>query len=210
MAKDEAKEKAEQDVVALLRQAAEQMNKAAEDKEGREAALKEVENTLSRVNTKDAQELADSPIVQAFLRMVGTEDLQPGEARNKGTLAERGREWSIDDMIRQFELVRIFPIINKDITWNGVGPFRLQQGVPMRVPQPIADEYERILTAMRQADVHIKYIMNKSNEEPDANYLTSSSNKLRALSVSGQGVYEPGKGLIYGAGEGPEEGDENG
>ena len=175
----------------------------ADDQIARKSKLLDLERFLGRLTVKDFPDLAESPIIQSFVRLfANTDGLKPGQVRNRGTLAEFGREWTWDDACREFPLKTFIPIVSVPITWNGVGPVYLQQEMEITVPQPFWNIYREQLFARKQADLHINYIMGKSNVAPHPNWLTDNSAKLRAQATfrgpTGQpgAFYIPGGGLI--------------
>ncbi len=167
----------------LLRQAAAQMSQAASDRENRSAILKDVESTLSRLKLADVPELAESPIVQAFLKAMGVDDLKPGEIRNRGSIVERARDWTVRDM-DQFPTKTFEPRETVPITFNGI-TYQLVDGQEVTVPEPIFTIYREHRRALEQAEIHEAYLQGYSDRMPDPNWLTESSAKVRAFSQMG-------------------------
>jgi hypothetical protein len=176
-------QEAPDEMAALLQQAAAQLAAAATDRENRSAALKDVEATLSKINLKDFPELAESPIVQAFLRAMGGEDLAPGEVRNRGTLAEREREWSPQDMAR-FPIKTFEPRETIPVTFNGL-TYQLIDGQEVTVPEPIYTIYQEHRRALVEGKKHEEYLLGYSSVPPDPNWVAESSAKVRAFSQMG-------------------------
>ncbi len=196
-------QEAPDETTALLLQAAEQLAAAAAVRGDRSKVLKDVEATLSKIRVGDMPELADSPVVQAFLKAIGVSDLKPGETKNRGTLAHREREWSWDDAWREFEHVKFMPAVTVPITWNGVGPVQLVMGDEITLPTPFYDIYREHMYALKQKDRNINWLMAKSDLPPDPNWITDTSARIRAESATksptGSGVagyYQPGAGMI--------------
>lgn len=180
----EAEEPQVDETAELLRQAAEGLAKAAATRADRGAILKEVEGVLSKIRLKDVPELADSPIVQAFLTSIGVSDLAPGQAKAKGTLAEREREWTWQDM-RKLEQVTFIPIITERFTINGVGPVQMVAGEEIRLPKPYYDRYREVLEARKQAGIHERYLLGLSDAAPHPNWQTDEAARVRASSLLG-------------------------
>jgi hypothetical protein len=176
-------EDAPDEMTALLQQAAAQLARAADDRENRSVALKTVEATLSKISIKDFPGLAESPIVQAFLKAVGADDLAPGEVRNRGTLAERVRDWSPQDM-RQFPTKTFTPRETIPVTFNGL-TYQLVDDQEVTVPEPIYTIYQEHRRALAQAKIHEDYLQGYSNVPPDANWMAESSAKVHAFSQMG-------------------------
>ncbi len=209
--KDQEAEVAGDATADLLTQAAQQLAAAAKARGDRSKLLKEVEATLSQIRITDVPELADSPVVQAFLKAIGVADLTPGEVRNKGTLGEREREWSWETAWTVGKPTTFVAIEDMSITWNGVGPIDIRAGDEVTLPSPFYDIYRERLKAKKQADLNINWLTARSDVPPDRNWITDASAHVRALSAtrgpSGQvaGRYAPGAGRIN---EGEETGGE--
>jgi urocanate hydratase len=179
-------EQSEEDAIsAMLAEAGVLLGKAASNKKKRNATLKEVEGILSKVKLTDFEDLAESPVIQAFMKMMGVSDLQPGQVINKGTLAERGRDWTLSDMAKM-EHVTFIPAFSDDFTWNGVGPFRLVAGEETTVPEPIYSRYREILFLRKQSQQHINWLMGKTDYAPHPMLQTIEGARVRAQSLDGR------------------------
>ncbi|MCK9602386.1 MAG: hypothetical protein M0R06_25295 [Sphaerochaeta sp.] len=172
------------DMADLLKQAAQQLSQAASDKEHRSARLKEVEATLSKIKLVDFPELADSPVVQAFIKAMGFDDLTPGEARNKGTLAEREREWTWKDMA-QLPKVKFIPNETIVLTFNGL-PLQVVADQECEVPEPFYNIWKDHRKAIMEARQHTQYLLGFSDQPPDPNWLTVEGAEVRAWSTQGR------------------------
>ena len=195
----EHQEEPERDEQAdLLAEAARLMQKAATDKANRSATLKEAEKALGQLKIVDYPELAESPVVQAFLKAMGVGDLQPGQIANRGTLAEREREWSYRDM-GQFPAKTFIPDETVPVTWNGL-MYQLRSGEEVTVPEPIYNVYRDHKKAQRMAQQHEQYLLGHSDLPPDPSWLTDESAKVRLWSVQGRKYGKPsgflGVGLL--------------
>ena len=190
---------------ALLEQAAQLLGKAASDRKNRDQALKEVEGVLSKLKMVDFPELAESPIVAAFVKAMGMGDLKPGEVKNKGTLAEREREWNYKDLQDpgQFKQVTFTPAETVPITWNGLS-FQLVADEEITVPEPIWNVYREHREALKQAGINERYLMGQSDIAPHPNWQTAEAALVRAWSTrqgpNGQKSGRLGVGAIYGSG----------
>ncbi len=169
------------DMAALLQQAAQELSRAASDKEGRTARLKEVEATLSKIKLADFPELADSPVVQAFVKAMGFDDLTPGEVRNRGTLAEREREWTWKDLER-FPRVKFIPNETVPITFNGL-TIQVVADQEIEVPEPFYNIWQDYRKAKREARQHEQYLLGFTDQPPDPNWLTVEGAEVRAWST---------------------------
>lgn len=180
-----AAEEEDDESTVLLEQAAALMAKAASDRKNRRDTLKEVEGLLAKLKITDFEDLAESPVVRAFVKAMGMGDLQPGQVKNKGTLAEREREWTPADMAR-FEQVTLVPAISGDYTWNGVGPYRLVAGEETTVPKPIYDRYREVLEARKQAGLNEAWMLGHSDRPPHPSWQTPEGAIVRAHSIGGR------------------------
>jgi hypothetical protein len=172
------------DMAALLQQAGQALMQAAGDKENRSARLKEVEGTLSKIKLADFPELADSPIVQAFIKAMGFDDLKPGEARNRGTLAEREREWTWKDL-DQFPRVKFIPNETIVLTFNGLA-LQVIADQECEVPEPFHNIWKDHREAMRQARQHQQYLLGFTDQPPHPNWMTTEGAEVRAWSTQGR------------------------
>lgn len=173
----------------------------ADDQVARGAKLRDVERFLGGLTVKDFPDLAESPTVQAFVKLfANTEGLRPGQVRNRGTLAEFGRDWTWDDVCREFESVTFAAMVSVPLTWNGVGPVYIQAGNEYALPRPFYDIYREHIRALRQKDVHQRYMMGLSDVPPDPNWFSESTAKLRAQAQMTGPTGQPGAFLILGGG----------
>lgn len=170
------------DVADQLRKLGAELQQAADDALARGAKLREVERFLGNLKVKDFPELAESPVVQSFIKLMGGGDLRPGQTKNPGTLAQIEREWTIRDVEEQFEKVMVMPFENIPITWNGL-TIQLQARTPAMVPKPFYDIYMDHLKAQNMAKQHEDYLSGMSDRPPDANWLSDSSARVRAWSL---------------------------
>lgn len=181
--KEESKPAVDEVAEQLKRLGAELMA-AAEDVDTREAKLHEVEAFLGKLTVKDFPDLAESPVVQSFVQMLGGGDLQPGQTARRGTLAERTRDWTWRDL-DQFPKVMFTPRETIPLTWNGLS-VQLVDDVEVTLPKPFHDIYQEHRRAIQQAARHEAYLMGKSDQPPDPNWLTDESARVRAWSIAGR------------------------
>lgn len=167
-----------------LQQAATLLAKAASDQANRSTILKEVESTLSRIKLIDFPDLAESPIIQGFIKAMGMGDLKPGETRARGTLAERTRDWEWIDL-RQFRPVSFIPAETTPLTFNGL-TIDVTANEEITVPSCFYDIYRDRQRALRNANLHEHWLMGRSNTPPDSNWLTPEGAIVRAHSKQGQ------------------------
>ena len=179
MAPEENDEMAE-----LLAQAAQTLGKAATDKRNRSVLLKEVEGTLSKIKLVDFPELAESPVVQAFIKAMGFDDLNPGEVRNRGTLAEIEREWTWKDMA-QFPRMKFIPNETITLTFNGLA-LQVIADRECEVPEPFYNIWKDHRKAIQEARQHEQYLLGFSDQPPDQNWLTVEGAEVRAWSTQGR------------------------
>jgi len=172
------------DMATLLQQAAQQLSQAASDKEHRSARLKEVEATLSKIKLVDFPELADSPVVQAFIKAMGFDDLTPGEARNKGTLAEREREWTWKDL-EKYPRIKFIPNETVVLGFNGL-LLQVIADVECEIPEPFYNSWKSHREAIRQGRQHEQYLLGFSDQPPHPNWLTVEGAEVRAWSTQGR------------------------
>ena len=182
-----AKAKSDQEVddtTELLKHAAEVLNKAASTREERAGLLKEVEASLSKLRIIDFPDLAESPIVQSFLKTMGIDDLRPGQIANKGTLAERARDWTWGD-VTEMAKVKFTPNENIPITFNGLTLY-LREDQEVEVPRPFYDIYREHRRALEQARINEAYLLGVSDIPPHPNWQTEEGARVRALSTQGR------------------------
>lgn len=190
MAKEVEKTEGEVEVSTRLAKAAELMQKAATDMANRENILKDVEGILSKVPLEALPGMEESPIIQAFVKAVGTGDLQPGQVKNRNTAAERSRDWSLRDL-DQLEKVRFIPNENIPVTFNGITAY-LQADVEVELPYPFYDIYRDHKKAMRQADIADAYRMGTGDQLPDPMWQADEAALVRAWSIQGRPYGRPG------------------
>lgn len=179
-----AVEAPQEDAATLaLQQAAALMAKAASDRANRPQIMKEVEATLSKIRVIDFPELADSPIVQAFLQAMDTGGMRPGETRNRGTLAEVAKEWSDRDL-GQFPVKTFYADENIPLIWNGLRR-DVVAGEENTLPEPFYNIYLEHKKAQRQGKLHEDYLLGYSDRAPDPNWIAEDSAKVRAWSQLG-------------------------
>jgi hypothetical protein len=163
--------------------AAELMQKAASDRANRPKILKEVEAQLAKLKIADFPDLADSPIVQAFVKSMGVGDLAPGQSRNRGTLAYIQREWTENDLA-QFPVKSFFADESLPITWQGIVRYTVA-GEENILPEPFYDIWMEHKRAMKQAKIHEDYLLGYSNQPPHPNWNADSTARVRAFSQLG-------------------------
>jgi len=189
------------DVASQLRQLGQELVAVAGDSLARQAKLKEVENFLGKLRVADFPDLAESPVIQGFVKaFADAGSLKPGQVRNRGTLAEFGRDWTWDDACREFEHVTFTPAVSVPITWNGVGPVYVQALQECSLPKPFYDIYRNHMYALRMKDVHQRYMMGQSDAPPDPNWYTDHTAKLRAQAQLKGPTGQPGAFLVLGGG----------
>jgi len=184
------------DIGETLKQAAELFAKAATDVENRDKVLKEVEKTLSKIKLTDAPTLAESPIVQAFVKAMGLGDLAPGQTRAPGTLAERSREWTMAD-VATMPRKTFTPMESLPLTWNGLTVYVLA-GEEYSLPEPFYNVWREHVYATRQAQLNEHYMLGQSNRPPDPNWLTDEVALVRATTLMGRQFGRPGGTLSTG------------
>ena len=178
------KETPQDDIGETLKQAAELFAKAATDVENRDKVLKEVEKTLGKIKLTDAPALAESPVVQAFIKAMGLGDLKPGQTRAAGTLAERSRDWGWQDL-KEFPSKTFTPMENLPLTWNGLTVY-VQAGEEVTVPEPFWSVWRHHVYAMRQARLHEAWLLGQSDVPPDPNWVADESARVRANTLLGR------------------------
>jgi|GEM_PF-4803148 len=181
--KAETAEAPDKDAVAeQLKALAGELVAVADKPETRGTVLEKLEGFLSSLRVSDFPELAESPVVQSFLAMMGG-DMKPGEVKARGTLAERTREWTERDLA-EFEYVTFIPRETIPITWNGI-TIQLGDDVECRIPKPFYNIYLEHRKAQKQAEIHSDYMQGFSPVPPDRNWLTDDSASVRAYSLLG-------------------------
>ena len=184
------------DIGETLKQAAELFAKAATDVENRDKVLKEVEKTLSKIKLTDAPTLAESPIVQAFIKAMGLGDLAPGQTKAPGTLAERSRDWSMAD-IATMPRKTFTPMESLPLTWNGLTVY-VQAGEEYNLPEPFYNVWREHVYAVRQAQINEKYMLGQTDQPPDRNWLSDEVALVRATTLLGRQFGRPGGTLSTG------------
>jgi hypothetical protein len=186
-AQDEIQQEQVDDVAEQLKRLGQELVAVADNEVARTVKLREVEAFLGKLQIKDFPELAESPVVQQFVGLLSSlTNLKPGESRNRGTLAEVVKDWTLREMHTEFEQVTFIPVISDDFTWNGVGPFRLVIGEEITVPKPIYDRYREVLYARKQANINEAYMLGHSDVPPDPNWQTPEAAGVRAWSIQGR------------------------
>ena len=181
--KAETAEVPDKDAVAeQLKALAGELAAVADNPEVRGTTLSKLEGFLSNLRIADFPELADSPVVQSFLSMMGGE-MQPGETKHRGTLAERTRDWTWRDL-GEMEQMTFTPRETIAITWNGL-TVQLGDDVECRIPRPFYDIYMEHRKAMKQADIHSDYMQGFSSQLPHPNWFTDDTAHVRANSTMG-------------------------
>jgi hypothetical protein len=170
-------------VAAGLADLAAKLQASADDKAKRSAVVAEAEEFLGNIPVKAFPDLAESPAIQSFVKLLGVGDLQPGEVRRPGTLAERVREWTEADL-GQFEMVTFEPRETLPLTWNGITIY-VQDGVECTIPKPFADIYREHRRALEQKERHENYLLGYTNQPPDPNWISEDSATVRAWSQMG-------------------------
>lgn len=173
----------EDEATTALKNAAELMAKAASDRANRSELLKEVEANLSKLRIVDFPELADSPVVQSFIKAMGTDNMRPGETRGRGTLAERIREWSERDL-SQFPMKTFYADESLPLIWNGLVRHTVS-GEENTLPEPFYNIWLDHKKALKQAKIHEDYLLGYSPQTPDPNWMAENSARVRAFSQMG-------------------------
>ncbi len=167
-----------------LEEAAALMAKAASDRANRKQLLSGVEAALSKVRMIDFPDLIDSPIVQSFISAMGYGDLQPGQTRNRGTLAEIHRDWTWKDLQKMvtegtMPLRRFTPNESLTLIWQGL-ELRVIEDTECEVPACFHDIYLDRQKAKRNAVTNEHYLLGISDVPPPDMYHSASSAKVRA------------------------------
>ncbi len=172
------------DTAQLLKQAADLMQKAATSKSQRGELLSAAEDALSKLRIVDFPDLAESPVVANFLKAMGMEGMRPGEIKNRGTLAERARDWSWRD-VNEMPKIKFTPAETIDITFNGLA-LRVQEDMECEVPRPFYDIYVEHRRALQQARLNESYLLGYSDVPPHPNWQTPEGARVRANSIQGR------------------------
>lgn len=184
------------DTTELLKQAAEALGKAARSKGDRKEILQEVEASLSKLRIIDFPELGESPVIQAFLKTMGIDDLRPGEVTKKGTLAERSRDWSWKDVM-EMERERFVPAESIPITYNGLTLY-LVADEQVEVPKPFYDIYMEHRRAIKQAQINEAYMLGISDVPPHPDFQSEEGARVRAFSIQARAHGKQGGHLSTG------------
>lgn len=189
-------DKSEEEAIKELETAAALMNRAAKDRANRAQILKDVDGVLGKIKISDFPDLVESPAVQVFLKLMGKDDLNPGEVKNKGTLAEREREWTMRDVHAkvqsgEFKLHKFTPNKSMPLTFQGLTIY-IKEGEECELPDCFYDIYRDHLKAVKQAEHHVQYLMGQRDDPPDRNYMTPESAYVRAFSKLGKGGQSSG------------------
>lgn len=163
----------------------EELQTVIKSRDKRAVKARNIERILKSVKIEDIPELADSPIIQAFVQMFAPADLEPGETRNSGTLAEVQREWTHADFAR-FKFVEITPAETIPLTINGV-TIQLVADEPCTIPEPFAALYRDHRLALRKAEQHKAFMLGKSDVPPDPNWANDATARVRAFTKLGAG-----------------------
>ena len=188
---------AEEDVASQIAKLGAELSAVASNKAKRTAKLREVEAFLGRLKVEDFPELAESPTIQAFAKLLGG-SLKPGETRNPGTLAETTREWTMEDL-RSFPKKTFTPLETLSITWNGI-PCLVTAGEEVSIPEPFYDIYMAHVRAVKNGEQHKKWLLGQTTLAPDRNWLTDASMRVRGYTELGKGSL--GTGPLSDADEG--------
>lgn len=193
-----------EDKASLLARLGAELAAVATDDAKATAKLNEIEAVLKGIKIEDYPSLAESPAVQAFVRMIGGDGLRPGETKNPGTVAELTREWTIRDFA-SFPVKTFTPNETIPLTVNGVTCYVFADQ-ECSVPEPFYSVYQEHRRWMREGEKHKQYLLNKAAPPPDPNLLSDASARVRAYTQLGEGRY--GVGLV--ARDTPQESADNG
>lgn len=181
------------EVAEQLKRLGAELQAVADDQVARAEKLREVESVLGRLRVRDFPELAESPVIQRFVSLFAeTEGMRPGEVRNRGTLAQVEREWSMGNIQAEVQagrmaLKRFVPNESLPLTFNGVTLF-VSAGEECEVPECFYDIYRNRQHALRQARVNEAYLLGQSDMPPDRNWMTDEAATVRAWSTQGQAL----------------------
>lgn len=174
----------EDEATKALQEAAELISKAASDRANRKAILKEAEAALTKLKLVDYPDLAESLVIQAFIKAMGLGDLRPGGVANRGTLAERIRDWTWRDLAKEVESGRM-PLRHftsnerLTLTWNDL-EIIVEADVECEVPACFHDIYLERQKAKRNAVIAEHYYLGLSDVPPPPEYHSAESAKVRA------------------------------
>lgn len=189
---EEVEEIAQDDIAEQLAKLGAELQIVAKDKVARESKLKEIESVLGRCQVKDFEELAESPTIQSFARMIAeSSGLQPGQIKNKGTLAQAEREWTWRD-VGKLDKRKFFPSKTMDLTFNGL-TLRIIANKECEVPFPFFDIYREHMQAEEQAVINESYLMGQSDQPPAPAWQCPEAALVRAHSQQGKS-----RGLVSG------------
>ncbi len=177
---DEKVVEEEDDVASQLAKLGAELSLVATDKNKRTAKLREVEAFLGRLKIDDFPELAESPTIQNFVKLLAPSDLRPGEVRNPGTLAEVRREWSREEF-RKTEQMTFVPRETVKLIVNGVEFSVVDNGEEQTIPRAHYDVYLGRQRALRNAAQNERWALGLTDVPPDPSWITNSAIKIRAL-----------------------------
>lgn len=187
---------------------------AADKKEQRDNALGDLEAFLARLSPKDFPDLADSPVVQQFVEMLGqrkaemSPDDPPGTEYNRGTMAATSKPWTFRDLensdipIIEFEFDSF-----EDVYWQGLRR-TYQPGVTYRDWRCFPDLVREGRKNMRLGNEHVQYLMKQANSLSDPSIAGIGTARVRG--TADVGTYGPAAGLFtpdYEAGMTQEDGE---
>ncbi len=184
---------AEEDKASLLARLGAELAAVASDDAKATAKLNEIERVLKGLKVEDFPKLAESEIVQTFARLIGG-NLAPGETKNKGTLAETSREWTMRDLA-QFPTKTFTPNETLPLTWNGLTCYVFADQ-ECTVPEPFYSVYMEHRKWQREGERHKRYMFDKNAPPPDPSLIDDGSARVRAYTQLGEGRYT--HGLITG------------
>jgi hypothetical protein len=193
-----------EEVAARLKALGAELIEAADDAEKGQAKLHEIEDFLGNLRIKDYEQLAESPTVQKFVEMLGFQGVQPGQTLKRGTLAERSRDWTMEDVRRQFPTKTFEPRETITLTWNGL-TIQLIDGQETTIPMPFWDLYQEHRQALVQAGIHERYLLGHSPQPPASGWMSDESARVRAWSTMAKADGTQGRGTL---GVGPIQGGE--
>jgi hypothetical protein len=180
------------ELAAQLAQLGGELQAVANDELARTEKLREVEAVLGSIQVKDLPDLAESPIVQGLMQALGVADLRPGETRNKGTLAERTRNWSWGDIqagVRSGEIAlrRFVPAETIELIFNGLA-LRVIADQECEVPEMFYDIYRDRRRALGEAAKNEAWMLGKSTQAPHPDWQTPEGASVRAWSMQAEAV----------------------
>lgn len=175
----------EDDVASQLAKLGAELSQVATNKAKRTAKLREVEAFLGRLKIEDFPELAESPIIQNFAKMLAPVNLRAGEVRNAGTLAEVRKEWNIEDCWREGS-VTFVPFETLPLIFNGVRVDVVARK-ETTIPRPHYEIYLNHLKAVDNGE-QFKRWLGGDPVAPDRNWMTPEAYRIRALGLVRMGV----------------------